>query len=326
MTKRIVVGILIGFIISMSLSACGPTGDLEESSSEYATDKYNKYVELSNFFTGWFDLVLYGYFEEFGVKEDIKIPEGYDGAGITPIMQGFYDDVDKAMEYASEKPSFGAADESIKALGPKVKELMDTANEIHTYYSTKSFADDDGAKGKELHKKISIQYTEYVNLLDKFRSDLRVISEERQMKELEDFKNGDYMIRYYAMSILMVSEDIEKLFYDENGNYKKSSEFEVSKFEEKYNSLKENVNKLMEVSKDDNRLKKEGLENNAFIGRFKEETQRVKASATDILQVLKDINEKNGSTGKVSIEGLEDYIEHFSREVSSAIASYNNMN
>lgn len=307
------------------LSACSIS---ENSNSKIDTEKYNAYITLSNYMNGWLHEAVTIYFKEFGIKEEIAIDKDFDSFQTFPILQGHKDDVEKSLEYASKKPSFGAADDSMKALCPKLKELMDTLNEIENYYNTKSFVDDDFAKGKELHKRLYSQYNEYVILAEKFFSDFDVITQQKKQEDLEDLKKSDYMIRHYAMSIVMRAQDIERSFYDTGVNDSNILDYDVNKYKEKYDLLTEDINKFMEYSKDDERLKKEGLEGNAFVGSFKGDVERMKVTATDIMQILetKDTSINSDTKGKVTTGGQNAPLEYFSRKVSSMIDSYNNMN
>ncbi|WFD10927.1 YiiG family protein [Tepidibacter hydrothermalis] len=328
MFKKNVSYILICVIMCTLLSACSVSDTLQGSSSKIDTEKYNSYITLSNYMTGWLDQGLTMYFKEFGIEEQIKIDKNFDSFQTMPILQGHKDDVEACIEYASKKPSFGAADDSVKALCPKLKELMNTLNEIQNYYSTKSFVDDDFAKGKELHKKIYTQYNEYVALAETFFSELSVITEQKNKEDLESLKKSDYMIRYHAMSIVMRAQDIQMAFYEAKVNDSNILDFDVNKYKEKYDLLTEDINKFMEYSKDDERLKKEGLEANPFIGNFESDVERMKVTATDIMEILKtkDTSINSDTKGKVTTGGRNAPLNTFNTKLSSVINSYNNMN
>lgn len=227
-----------------------------------------------------------------------------------------------------QKPSFGSSDDAIKALCPKVKELMDTLNEIENYYSTKSFVDDDFAKGKELHKKLCTEYNEYTTLAETFFSEFAVITEQKNNEDLENLKKSDHMIRYYAMSIVMRSQDIQTSFYEAGVNDNNILDFDVNKYKEKYDLLTEDINKFMEYSKDDERIKKEGLEGNAFRGNFEGDIERMKVTAIDIMEILntKDTSINSDTKGKVTTGGTNAPLQTFNTKLSAVINSYNNMN
>jgi len=317
MLKKTLSYILVCVLMCTLLNGCSFSETLQGSSSKIDIEKYNSYITLSNYMTGWLDQALTIYFKEFGIEDEIKIDKNFDGFQTYPILQGHKDDVEKCIEYASKKPSFGPTDDSIKALCPKIKQLMDTLNEIQNYYSTKSFVDDDFAKGKELHKKLCTQYNEYVTLAETFFSEFAVITENKNKEDLENLKKSDHMIRYYAMSIVMRAKDIQTLFYEAEVYDTNILDANADKYKEKYDLLTADINNFIECSNDEKRMKREGLKGNAFVGNLKGDVEKLKVTATDIMEILKN-KDVNG--------GINAPLETFDEKISAVINSYNNMN
>ncbi|MCT4583665.1 MAG: YiiG family protein [Peptostreptococcaceae bacterium] len=319
MFKRILLVFLIMFAI-VNLNGCFITYKAQDIVIEDGTEKYNNYVKLSNTLNEWLNGILDAYFKEFGVEEDINIPKDYDKCGTMPIIDSFYKQVDEAVEYASKNPSFKDADESMKILAPKIKALMDTMNEIYNYYSQKEFLEDNGVMGTNLHRKIRAQYVDYLYSLDKFGADLDVIGMERLMQELKELKEDDMLIRYHGLNLLMEGEKIQALFYDE------SMMIDIKEFEEIQILLIEHIDKFLEYVDDDNRLKKEGLDQKIFLGRAIDDCRYLKTSACEMLEILNELDQKNNYTGVVSMEEVELYIYDYNSKFSSMISSYNNLN
>lgn len=156
MFKKFVSSILICVAIGVLLTSCGSSEKSKLVNSQEDTQKYNNYVGLSNYMIDWLDTALETYFKEFGVENEIIIKKGFDGFNGVPIFESHKDDLDKALEYASKKPSYEKTDAAVKELHPTMKELMNTLGEMENYYKSKSFIDDKFDKGKELHKKYVI--------------------------------------------------------------------------------------------------------------------------------------------------------------------------
>ncbi|KAJ50596.1 hypothetical protein BD780_002714 [Clostridium tetanomorphum] len=324
MLKKILSSISICVAMCLLLTSCGSADKSKAVSSQEDTKKYNNYVTLSNYMTGWLDTALATYFNKFGIENEIIIKKGFDGFNGVPILDAHKNDLDKALEYASKKPSYGETDAKIKVLHPKMKELMNTLGEIQSYYKSKGFIDDKFAKGKELHKKVCAQYKEYDALAEKFFTSFDTITEQKKKEDLDKLKKNDMMIRYYAMSILNRAQDIEMSFYKAKINDNNILNYDVNKYKEKYDLLTEDINKFIEYSKDDERRKKEKI---AIIPTFSSDVKRVKVTATDIMEVLKTKDTTINSTtkGKVTTGGKNALLHEFSRIVSNMVDSYNNM-
>lgn len=324
MLKKFLSSTLICVAMCLLLTSCGSAEKSKAVNSKENTQKYNNYVTLSNYMTEWMNSALVTYFNKFGIENEIIIKEGFDGFNGVPILETHKDDLDKALEYASKKPSYGETDVAIKSLHPKMKGLMNTLGEIENYYKAKSFVDDKFNKGKELHKKVCAQYKEYNTLAEKFFTSFDTISKQKKKEDLDKLKENDMMIRYYAMSILNRAQDIEMSFYKAKVTDDNILDYDVNKYKEKYDLLTEDINKFIEYSKDDKRRKKEQI---AILPTFSSDIKRVKVAATDIMEILKTKNTNiNGNIkGRITKGGKTAPLYEFSRIVSNMVDSYNNM-
>ncbi|MBU5592279.1 YiiG family protein [Clostridium sp. MSJ-4] len=332
MLKKFLGRIFMCLMICIFLSSCGSQEKSKEVSSKSDNGKYNAYINLNNYLTGWLSLNMQSYFNDFGFEEEITIKEKFrkkefEGAAVTPIVEGAFKDVEKALEYTTKEPSYGLADDSMKELCPKVKEVLNTINEIDNYYSSKSFLEDDFAKGKELHKKIYNEYSECVILTEKFFYDFDLIAEEKKKESLEALKKKDMMIRYYAMDIVTKAQDIDNAFYNAEISDDNILDYDVSKYKEYYDPLIEGIDKFREYVKDDERLKKEGLNNTPFLDKFKFDLKYMEGSANNIMEILttKDTSGKSNAKGSVRPNEKSITIRDFSTKVSSLVDSYNNL-
>ncbi|MDO3675710.1 YiiG family protein [Paenibacillus ehimensis] len=335
MNKRLTI-LSLGVAVCVSLSGCGSIGQIAEKVKEQTTQakqesnqaqdtaKYNTYIGLSNYLTQWLDKTFEMYFKEFGGEEEIRIRKNFTGFNTMPVLPGHKDDVDKALAFASKEPSYQAADESVKALAPKLKELMETTGEMQTYYQNKAYAEDEFAKGKELHKKLLVQFNEVSDLADKFFADFAVITEQRKKEDLEELKKSDMLIRFHAMSIVNRAQDIQKTFDKAGVTDDNVLDFDANQYAELYKLLTEDIDKFTELSKDKERLKKEKVQ---IVPVFTDSIQRVKTAAADLMEILrtKDTTINSDTKGKVTTGGKNMPLKNFDKRVSAVVDSYNTM-
>lgn len=294
------------------------------------TQKYNAYIDLSNFMNGFLERNLYSYATHFGFEEELAFiqssfdPDTFDGSVLTPMMEGTFTQVDEALAYASEEPSYGAADEKMTVMAPKLKQLLETINEVQAYYSSKGFAEDDYAQGKELHTKLVSQYYDYSDAADLFYTEFEVISTQKNLENLEQFKEEGYMLHYHAKSILMNAQEIQQAFYDADVDDSNILDFDAAKYKEMYNALAENVNQFMEFAKDDEQKQKEGI---TSFWNFDSSVKDIKSAATTILEVLEaqDANLDPVSVGGSSFSRGFGYFEYFERILSTLINDFNKL-
>ncbi|WP_163859166.1 YiiG family protein [Paenibacillus elgii] len=335
MNKRLTI-LSLGVSVCVSLSGCGSIGKIaekvkeqtsqakQESNSMRDTAKYNTYIGLSNYLTQGLNKTFEGYFKEFGEEEELHVRKNFTGLNTFPVLQSHKDDVDKALAFASKEPSFQAADESVKTLAPKLKELLETTGEMQAYYQAKTYTEDEFAKGKELHKKLLVQFNEVSDLADKFFADFAVITEQRKKEDLEELKKSDQLVRYHAMSIVNRAQDIQKAFNNAGVTDDNVLDFDVNQYAELYKLLSEDIDKFTELSKDQERLKKERVQ---IVPVFTDSIQRVKTSATDLMEILrtKDTTISSDMKGKVTTGGRNVPLKNFDKRVSALVNSYNTM-
>lgn len=306
-------------IVTALLSACGSGTTKENNGATGSFDglqKYNNYIELSNYLTNWMNMNLSNYFETFGYEDQLQFakknfdPVAFDGRLISPITEQFFAQVDKAIEYASKEPVYENVDEHMQDLGPKVKELMTTLNEIESYYSSKSFIEDDYSKGKELHQTLYTQYDSYWDALTLFYEDFDVLIKEEEQKGLDSLKEEGLMITYYAKSIVIQAKEIQEAFYTNLIYDENMTDFDAAEYKALYAPLAESIDGFLTTIEDTEQVEKEGYSN---YWRFDATITDLKAVATSMLQVLEgEIENKS-------------YLQQYDQALSSIISSYNNM-
>ncbi|MFD0713009.1 DUF3829 domain-containing protein [Paenibacillus sp. GCM10027626] len=328
MKKQWIALIAVCMVFAAFLSACGESSNKDKgtdttSSSTAEINKYNAYIDFENHLAGWLQANVNAYANMFGLEEEMTFKKDFDkakfkGAPTSPIVKGFFDQLDKLESYASSEPSFGAADETMKTLASKVRDFYNTMNEMDTYYRAKSYAEDDFAKGKELHKNFSAQYNAYIGATITLFKDMREITEKKEQEGLQELKDNDYLLRYYAKSIVMKAKGIQQDFIAAAIDDSNLGEYDAVKYKASYEALTEDITSFLDCAKDKERKKKEGIMD---FWMFDQMLPRLKTSATDILQFLEKSpggTQKNAGTPY----GL---IAQFESRLGEVINSYNNM-
>ncbi|WP_026342211.1 YiiG family protein [Paenibacillus fonticola] len=324
--------ILCSILLCFLLSSCSLIDEIKGSSNrsglsveeEHANAKYSAYINLNNMMTGgMFDRMMETYIDEFGLDEEIYISDDFSEFTSAPVLDGLVNAVNTAVDRASGEPSYGDADASLILLGPTMLDLIDTMKEISTYYSAKTFVDDQFVKGKELHRQFIAQYEEYGPLADQFFDDFDLIAAQQKLKDLDKLKEQDLLIRYYALSVVMRAQDIEKAFFDAEIYDENILDYDLEEYRAMYDLLTDDLNQFMEYSKDDKRRKKEAW---STLPVLDSSMQGVKVTATDILQILEtgDATINSDTQGKVTTGGRNAILSSYFTKVSRLVDAYNN--
>ncbi|GGF99452.1 YiiG family protein [Paenibacillus aceti] len=329
--KKVVSSFLCIILIAIATTACslptaedlkGSTG-ASQANEQQNTNKYNAYIELANQINGgMYGSVFNNYVSKFGVEEEIYIDDKFDGFGTTPFIPSILEHVEGIAKYASAEPSYGATDERIQELIPIITDLMKTNNEIESYYTAKTYVDDHFEKGRELHKRFISLFEKYIEVGMQFNEDFSEITWERKYADAEQLKEGDMLIRYYALRSVLGAQEIQEAFYYSGVGDDNILDFDVKKYEELYQTLSEDIEHYFEHAKDGERRKKEAWPGLAI---FKTSLEGAKVTATDILTILREQNpDINSETkGKVTTGGRNAILTDFDRKVSFLVDAYN---
>lgn len=310
-------------VFSIFLTSCTSTSTVNE---EQDTQKFNTYVELQNFMSGWFSLTLQNYFNEFGADEEIHIKENFDGFGSNPIIETHYTyHIDGPLEKASQEPVYDGVDDSIKDLCPKLKELMDTMNEVAEYYNNDSYKTDDFAKGKELHKKVCAQTIDYINSSMNLSIAFEKLNDQKMEESLTEIDKEKYPIRYYSLSILVKSKKIPQAFYAAEIDDTNISNFDAKQYEDLYASLVKDINEFMECTKDNDKISTEGFALESTFAMFVDNVNRVNLSAENLRNKLNGTPIISNSHGQVTTSNTIGFLEDLENSISDLIGSYNSM-
>lgn len=331
MRRRRIHLIICSTLLCFLLSSCSLIDELKGNSNgsglrveeEHANAKYSAYINLNNMMTGgMFDRMIETYIDEFGMDEEIYISDDFSEFTSAPVLDGLVNAVNTAVDRASGEPSYGDADASLILLGPTMLDLLDTMEEISTYYSAKIFVDDQFVRGKELHRQFIAQYDEYEPLADQFFDDFDLIAAQQKLKDLDTLKEQDFLIRHYALSVVMRAQDIEKSFFEAEIYDENILDCDLDEYRAMYDLLTHDLNQFMEYSKDDKRRKQESW---ATLPVLDASMQGVKVTATDILKTLEtgDTTINSDTEGKVTTGGQNMILSSYFSKVSRLVDAYN---
>ncbi|MCM3042622.1 YiiG family protein [Paenibacillus motobuensis] len=326
--KKVVNWFLCIILLVIATTACSlPTSrDLKGASARDETkdtNKYNAYIELSNQINGgMYGSIFNNYVDRFGWEEEIYIDDEFNGYSTTPFIPTVIEHAGKTLNFASVEPSYGATDEKVKELMPIIIDMMNANNDIESYYTAKTYVDDDFEKGRELHKRYIALFEKYIEVGQQFLDEFSEITRERKYSDAEKLKDEDMLIRYYALLTVLRAQEIQEAFYNKGVGDDNILDFDVKEYEELYNMLTEDIEHYFEYAKDADRRKTEAWPSLEI---FKTSIEGVKVTATDILRVLREQDpEINSDTkGKVTTGGRNAILSAFDRKVSFLVDAYN---
>lgn len=319
--RRRVHLILFSLLFCILLTSCSLIDELKGGSNvngasveeEHAAAKYSAYINLNNMMTGgMFDRAIESYTDEFGMGEEIYISEDFNSFTSVPGLDGLVKTVNTAVDRAAGEPSYGAADEALIQLGPAMLDLLDTMEEISDYYSARTFIEDRFLRGKELHSQFIAQYNTYEPLADQFYNDFDEIAAQQKLKDLETLKEQDFLIRYYALSVVMRAQDIEKAFFEAEIYDENILDYNVEEYRGLFDRLVDDSQQFSEYAEDDKRRKQESW---TTLPELDAALQEVIGTATDILTILE--------TRDTSINRDNMMMSSYFSQVSRLIDAYN---
>lgn len=320
----------------MLLTSCGyleKQGEkLTSGGQKTETEKYNSYIELVNFQTGWFASTVKIYFSKFGENEELAVKKDFAGFTLDSQSVQIYEihnkHTQKPRKYLDAKPSFGAADEKMRVLCDKFDAFVDLyLRDVNTYYTNKEYEQDNFAKGRQFHKQMLADYAELNNAIAEFTAAFSPKMLEKEEAELPSLKEKGFLIHYYALSTLLDGKKIMYFFQEVGGEGDSFLKADPAEYQELYDSFNSNVEALKGVVKDNAQQQKEGYKaiNISFLNQFVETAGRMQTAATDTLNMIKAGTTKvnNELTGKVTTGGVNNPTSRFNDRLSQLIGQYN---
>lgn len=190
--------------------ASAPAQSAEATPEPLDYSKYNAYLDLTEEIYDIED-VLDAYFSNVDYAPEFALLEGGDYGAIKEVA-GDYTPMtytaEQALDYADEEPAYPDADQAMKALGGSVEETMDALRAIGSYLLFDDYEEDSLAKAPQLHadlwKALEVYDAHYQEFLDA----MSALADETREQDLQDLKDRNLMINYYASDMLNAGQDI----------------------------------------------------------------------------------------------------------------------
>ncbi len=300
----------------------------EEEAEELEQELYNTYVNVNNFMVGRLHSSLERYFEYVDIEQEEFTLLDADDDYFTCYSLSEYDirDLDSAYEMASGKSEKDALDEAFLKMYPSASIVIATLNEIEEYTDMKSYLDDDYERAREYHATLMGSLEEYFNTGDAFMEELNTVADARSAEDLERMKAEGYEVFYAMNMVIDLANDIEQELYNQEVWDENILDMDLEKIQPLYDEFVENVEALLEYSKDESKLAAEGIPyNSGYWSIFLSDVKDTKTSLTEVLQKVKDGEELSYSDMLMTGISGECSLSSFDEGLSRMIDDYNGM-
>ncbi|USB32694.1 YiiG family protein [Paenibacillus sp. YPG26] len=288
-------------------------------------EKHNAYVKLNNLMTGRINEVLNSYFNKFGTGKQFVTDKNF-GFIMLDVAESERQVIDQANSYTDKQPAFADVDPAVVKLTPVIKDLLSVLDDLKVYYDTKGYVDDQFAKGKQLHTKLLSANLAYEAAAKTYFTALQKLANEQRQAELQKLKDTDQQIRYNALKFMIDAEAVA-IEIDEQGiNASNVLKLDMKKFRAKYDIMTADLNTLITISKDKERIQGEGV-NSFTIKNYVDAATEAKAAASKIVERVNKKEPVSDSDLKGQFLHTTDGTpENFNYKLSKAIERYNEMN
>lgn len=323
---------LVGLVLLMVTGCGADTSNEAYAGSEMEFDKYNLYVEQTNFINGFVSLVVEGYYSQYTDSDgEFTPPETKEAMAVNYFMDNFLETIQSLEVYAGQEPSFGEADTKMITLSQNTYKVMTLMNEISTYYSEEKYLEDDFEQGRILHDQLVEAYNEMYDAETAFSlafADTVTKKEEEQRLALKD---EGLLMGYYAIEILIQAEEIQEVFIEAGASDENLLDVSLEDYKPVHDKFMEIYNQLVATSQDTDQLEKEGLGDHYGVGRYMEEVERLASAENALYQAIETqtpstdgdgvIFETN-SDGTIGT-GAHMYFENFYDKYQLSVDAYN---
>ncbi|MDT3426397.1 hypothetical protein J2Z22_001923 [Paenibacillus forsythiae] len=316
-------------------TASATAGEAEADKSANPTDadkldleiaKFNAYVNLNNVMTGRLQDVLNDYFEEFGDGALPKIEKHFSGS-LLSISSYDEDAINLAFQYTDKEPAFDSLDSAVIQLEPSIKKLVAVLGEAYDYYDVKGYADDQFAKGKQLHARIIQAHRAYEKTADVFFDGVNDLGQKRMQAELKELLANDEQIRYAILTFMLDAEALSDVMEQQEIYADNILDLDLKSFQAKYKVLITDLQNINKYAADKARVEKEGLREYALEA-YVDAAKDVKVAATNIVERVKNKRAVDEFTLKSSFfrQNEDGTPENYNDKVSTLISKYNQLN
>ena len=251
--------------------------------------KQNAYIDLYNELVDNFQSVVSDYAYEFGIEQQIQIPDDF--SGYTMLSTSASDFLQTAMGYADEAPARPDADAALKALAPDLTAYCQALSNAKTYYGDKNYVDDQYAQAQSFHDVIIGDYDTVESEIEAFVSAVDTMLEGQDEQQLAYYQQNDMMVHYYALDSLVTAEELAGYFYENDITAANISDINLTDFKPLYDNFVTaytGFTSLVNSSNEGTIGESEGIYTLAF---FSDDLSSLKASISELMDML-----NNGTT------------------------------
>ncbi|MCD2252953.1 DUF3829 domain-containing protein [Listeria marthii] len=319
-------------IIALSVSLLAGCGNDKKENS--ATDnglytkeelvKYNDYVKLSNAINYDFVSARTNYLKSYSDENgDFKIPSNNDI--LTPIRNpAETTNALMAMKDSVSKTPSLPMDKNFEKLSNEITNEIHMLNELQTYFTSKSYLDDNYAKATTLHKELTTSIQNSNKEIQSFNEAMQKLNTAQQDFAAKKMEKSGSLTCLALNNFISASENLVAELRNQQIDATNVTELDVAAYEKQYTNLTKTYEAFIKASTDEAQLEKEKLTSNDLVFLVKKVTS-TKAEATLILdrakkkQAIPEDELKN----PIFIETIEGTPEKLIKEYNSLISDYN---
>lgn len=297
-----------------------------ELSGEEESELYNTYINVNNFMIGRLQSSLERYFKYVDIEQEEFTLLDANDSYFTCYSLSKYEiqNIEDAYEIASRRSDKTALDEAFLNMYPSISIVISTLNEIEEYTDMKSYLDDGYARAQEYHTALMEALPEYFGTGDVFVKELNILANEYETKALEQMKEDGYEAFYAVNMVIGLANDIKAELYSQGVWDENILDMDLEKIQPLYDEFVANVEAVLEYSKDESKLRAEGIPvNSGYWSSFVRDMKDTKTSLTEVLQKVKDGKELSYSDTLITSLAGQCSLSSFDTGLSAMINDYN---
>ncbi|MDE6566814.1 MAG: YiiG family protein [Lachnospiraceae bacterium] len=298
----------------------------EEEAEELEQELYNTYINVNNFMVGRLQDSLERYFKYVDIEQEEFTLLDADDDYFTcySLASHNIEELNTAYEMASAKSDKSALDNAFLNMYPSISVVVSTLNDIEEYTDMKSYLDDDYKRAQEYHTTLMEALVDYFDAGDLFIEELTAIADARQAEALEQMKAEGYEVFYAINMVIDLANDIEEELFNQDVWDENILDMDLEKIQPLYDEFVENVEAVLEYSKDESKLASEGVPiHSAYWSSFLRDMKDTKTSLTEVLQKVKDGKELSSSDLLITSIAGNCSLSSFDTGLSAMINDYN---
>lgn len=306
-------------ILAALMSVTGCSGIPSSNSSVQETqhedidiDRYNAYIDVNNMMFNEIDGAIFSYYNYIGYQEDFMLLNTeYQGFRINSL-----DIVDEAYEIAQSTNPKEDIDNTYIALYPILNDLCVSLNKAYDYINSDTSAN--LSELAELHETIFKNTEKYLGISNTFTSYVTEMAEKQNAKDMEYFKNEGYEILYCLNLVLLTSDQIYTIIYEQEIYDENITELDSTEIVPLYERYIAETDQLFKLLDDADKLNHDGFtEDNPYLDAFEDLTKE----SINILNYIIEVAENGVSDFGNQFAGGA--VSYYLQIISSMVQTYN---